>query len=88
MTGVPSFLPSLFPFQEDSGGVSERPVPAAENSKELCAPRATEDAAVAGNDAASDAKGELTPAVAVTPPIPEGTRIWISSEFPLNLDFI
>ncbi|KAK4800433.1 hypothetical protein SAY86_020920 [Trapa natans] len=59
--------------KDDNGGVSERPVPVADNPKELCPPMATEDAAIAGNDAASAAKGELTPAVAVTPPIAEGT---------------
>lgn len=63
-------------------------MPAADNSKELCPLLAPEDAAAAGNDAASAAKGELTSAVAATPPIAEGTRIWISSEFPMNLDFI
>ncbi|OWM90583.1 uncharacterized protein LOC116187611 isoform X2 [Punica granatum] len=59
--------------KEDNGGASERPMPAAENSKELCSPLAAEDAAVAGDDGASTAKGELTPAVAVAPPVAEGT---------------
>ncbi|KAF8010521.1 hypothetical protein BT93_J1221 [Corymbia citriodora subsp. variegata] len=67
--------------KEDSGGASDRPMPAADNSKELCSPAAVTDpaecadgdAAVAGEDCVSAAKGEVTPAVAVAAPIPEGT---------------
>ncbi|KAI3435285.1 AAA domain-containing protein [Psidium guajava] len=67
--------------KEDSGGGSDRPMPAADNSKELCSPAAvTEpaecadgDAVVAGDDCVSAAKGEVAPAVAVAAPIHEGT---------------
>lgn len=67
--------------KEDSGGASDRPMPAADNSKELCSPPAPTDpaecadgdAAVTGDDCVSTAKGEVTPAVAVAAPIPEGT---------------
>lgn len=55
-------------------------MPAADNSKELCSPAAATDpaecadgdAAVAGDDCVSAAKGEAAPADAVAAPIPEG----------------
>lgn len=65
--------PSLFSFQEDNGAASDRPMPAAENSKELCSQLAPEDATVTGDQVASAAKGELTPSVSMAPPVAEGT---------------
>ncbi|KAK4767252.1 hypothetical protein SAY86_015002 [Trapa natans] len=58
--------------KDDNSSISEGRAPASDNSKEVSPTVATEDA-VAGNDVASAAKGELNPAMAVTPPIAEGT---------------
>ncbi|CAL1405756.1 unnamed protein product [Linum trigynum] len=69
--------------KSDNGTASEKPMPAAEASKELCPPLApdpaecgTADGAVAGGGVGEDVspgKGEAGPAVAVVPPIADGS---------------
>ncbi|KAF2311468.1 hypothetical protein GH714_024074 [Hevea brasiliensis] len=67
----------------ENGGTAEKPMPAAENSKEFCPPAAanpaecgTGDVPIAGDaagEAVSSGKGEVAPAVAVVTPIAEGS---------------
>ncbi|KAK7330612.1 hypothetical protein VNO77_24810 [Canavalia gladiata] len=68
----------------DNGGSSEKPVPSAENSKELCTPEpvpdpgecGSGDAQIAGAGAAdglNSGKGDAMPAVPVTAPIADAT---------------
>ena len=75
-------------FQVDNGASSEKPMPVAENSKELCTPEpaadlgecGSGDAQIAGagaGDGMSSGKGDAAPAVAVAAPIADGTSLSI-----------
>uniref|UniRef100_A0A2C9UJ69 AAA+ ATPase domain-containing protein n=1 Tax=Manihot esculenta TaxID=3983 RepID=A0A2C9UJ69_MANES len=67
----------------ENGGTAEKPMPAAENSKDLCPPAAADpaecgpgDVPIAGDAAGegvSSGKGEVAPAVALVTPIAEGS---------------
>ncbi|XP_015579764.1 uncharacterized protein LOC8266316 isoform X2 [Ricinus communis] len=67
----------------ENGGTAEKPMPAAENSKELCPPVVSDPAECGASDAPiavdgrgealSSGKGEAAPAVAVVTPIAEGS---------------
>lgn len=71
----------LLDFQVDNVGASEKSMPAAENSKELCTPDPPADpgecdAQIAGEgagDVVSSGKNDAAAAVAVAPPIADGT---------------
>lgn len=72
---------NLFFFQVDNGGASsEKPMPAAEDSKDLKTPEPPSDPGESGpgdaqidGDGGADDKGDAVPAADVAAPIAEGT---------------
>lgn len=68
----------MFNFKVENGGATEKPMPATENSKEVCTPAAvdpgecgTGDAPIVG-DGVNGEKTEAKSAVAVAAPIADG----------------